>query len=135
MIYLDDIIDYWKQSELANITDYNEDSVIDDEVIEHSIEDAYRELSAISEILTDDIMDLYAKQLTICSLITRLNINPEAVELPLADCGRIRELIKDVLDKKAQALADNEADKVDDKSRMLLASKGITEMQDILVNY
>jgi len=101
-VSIDDIKTYWKQSELEQLADYNEDERLDDEVIQTAITDAVNMLNPIKDIIDSSLFDTYTKKLTICELIARVNISPDAVELPIGECKRINEFIDKVMLQKAK---------------------------------
>jgi alanine-alpha-ketoisovalerate/valine-pyruvate aminotransferase len=126
------IRDYWRSSELNAIADYNQDALADDAVIEVSINDAYAELEPLTDILSTSILDLYAKRLTICNLLSRLNIGADAVELPLKDCKEVKEMITNVLKDKVKAMS---ATKAGTAITGVQISDGETELKDNLRNF
>ena len=61
-----------------------------------------------------------------------MNINPEAVVLPINDCMEIRNLISDLL-KRAQINKEN-ASQIADSSGVTV-SKGITDLAGLLKDF
>ena len=104
-----DIVSYWRTSELNAIADYDNDGSYDSKVIESAIEDAYAELSILTPYIAEGAVDVYAKRLTICTMLSRLNVNPEAVSLPMNDCFSIRETLEKFIQKKLDLPLESEA--------------------------
>ena len=132
MINADTIKEYWRTSQLAAIADYDDDGLFDKEVVESAIQDAYKELHPLIEYQDENTIDLFAKRLTICILLSRLNINPEAVALPLADCREIRKQIDAVISRRTQMGSESDIRK---KSAGILVSHGTKPLSDIIEGY
>ena len=132
MISVDQIAEYWRSSELRAIADYNEDGIFDKDVVQSAINDAYNEIAILSGYHPEETIDLFAKRLTICILLSRLNVNPEAVVLPMNDCKKIHDLVSEVLKKKTENQADVDLRK---KSAGLHVSEGEKPLSDILGGY
>ena len=132
MILPSDIEAYWRSSELNAIADYDEDGLFDLETVQSAIDDAYAEVNILSSYHEPETIDLFAKRLTFCILLSRLNINPEAVVLPMNDCAIVRDLISSFLNTKQS----NQA-KVDLRplSSGLTVSEGMSNLSDILEDY
>jgi len=131
-IAVSDIESYWKSSELNSIADYNEDGKFDKDTVQSAITDAYSELKILDGYYATETIDLFAKRLTICILLSRMNVNPEAVVLPMNDCLVVREKIDAVMKiiQKNKAEVDNR--KV---SSGVSVSEGMTDFSDIIVDF
>ena len=129
-ITVNDIKSYWNSSELRNITDYDNDGNIDDEVIQHSLDDAIKEIEAVKDSIPSGLIDIYTKKLTICNLLSRLNINPEAIELPLKDCKSVRSAIEGIIKSKSDAI-----NKVNKSATGIKVSIGKTNLLNELDKY
>ena len=128
-----DIVSYWRTSELNTIADYDSDGSYDSKVIQGAIDDAYAELDLLSSHLDDVTIDVYAKRLTICTLLSRLNVNPEAVALPMNDCLTIRETLEKFIQKKLDIPLEQEKD-ASAQSRLVVTA-GNSDFSDELENF
>lgn len=131
-IVVDDIENYWRSSELNAIADYDRDGVFDPAVVDVAIADAYAEVQILTDYHEQASIDLFAKRLTICILLSRLNINPEAVVLPMNDCLVVRELISGILKTKQKNKADVD---LRPSSSGITVSEGETGLSDIIEDY
>ncbi len=132
MIEVSNIEAYWKSSELNAIADYNTDGVFDGTVVQQAINDAYAEVNILSSYHESDTIDLFAKRLTICILLSRLNINPEAVVLPMNDCAIVRDLISSFMKTSQENKSKND---LRVGSSGITVSEGITPLSDIIEDY
>lgn len=80
-------------SELESLTQVDFNNTDIDSKIQNAINDAYVEIEPLQGVVSNNIIELYAKRITICILLSRLNINKTAVEMPVSECAEIRTLI------------------------------------------
>ena len=132
-IEVEDIVSYWRSSELNEIADYDSDGSYDSLVIEGAIADAYAELEVLSKLLPEITIDVYAKRLTICTLLSRLNINPNAVELPLNDCLSVRETIEKFIQKTLNIATDSKETNIQQTKTSV--TLGNTSLVDEMENF
>lgn len=132
-IQIEDIVEYWRKSELNSIADYSNDGNYDDDVIQSAIDDAYAELFPITEYIDEKSLNLYAKRLTICTLISRINPSADSVELPMNDCFSIRETIEKFMMKKLATTLNKE--EVASKSTTTVVTPGDSSFSSDLKGY
>lgn len=131
-ITVSDIKGYWRTSQLNAIADYNDDGVFDNATVTSAIADAYAEVNILVAYHEITSIDLFAKRLTICILLSRLNINPESVVLPINDCMQVRELISSILKTKQTNKADVDLRPV---SSGITVSEGITDLKNLIKDF
>lgn len=120
MLSIEDIKNFWINSELTSIYNINEIATSKDDLISTSLKDANDEMSVLRDDLPDEIYYLYAKRLCVAIILSRLNVNANATQLPLQEADYIRNLIKLKIENQ---------NGIQSIHNLLVASKGETSIK------
>ena len=124
MVKVEDIKGYWASSELSALATLDFDGKTEDQKIQDAIDDAYVELSPIKGSIETAVADLYAKRLTICILITKLNISLEAVEAQMEEGNTIRKMIAKAIDAKVALASQQDINDLDATTGKFVVTAG-----------
>ncbi len=102
MITPEYIKNYLKQ-DFVNVLLEDDVNGIDGTIIQSVINNAYDELSILEGLISDKVMDLYAKILSTCNLLDRLGVENTAFSGLYKQADEIRHFIGKVMQEKIKA--------------------------------
>ena len=102
MITPEYIKNYLKQ-DFVNVLLEDDIEGIDGQLIQSAINNAYDELSILEGLISDKVMDLYAKILSTCNLLDRLGVENTAFSGLYKQADEIRQFIGKVMQEKIKA--------------------------------
>jgi len=102
MITPEYIKNYLKQ-DFINVVLEDDIDGIDGQLIQSAINNAYDELSVLDGLISDKVMNLYAKTISTCNLLDRLGVENTAFSGLYKQADEIRQFIGKVMQEKIKA--------------------------------
>ena len=102
MITPEYIKNYLKQ-DFVNVLLEDDIEGIDGQLIQSAINNAYDELNILEGLISDKVMDLYAKIISTCNLLDRLGVENTAFSGLYKQADEIRQFIGKVMQEKIKA--------------------------------